>query len=645
MDLLIPTWLDLAGWAGILVAGLTLTGLGRLLSAGRIVPEAALVAGWGGAVLVLTAWGVSTPVSLRFPGVALVAAGATGLVMPRSRLTRAEWRSVARVGLLALPLLLVMASARPSLPDTFLNLLPNAAYLYDHGGFPADARPPAYSFLPGAPYNLQLAAFIASLGAPNFPPNTMIGLNLLLQLAAALLLARLVAGSEDRREFVPSWGATALGLLLATAFDPGFVPRYDLSDYSEPSVTVALAFAGWFAARSLDRSRAEKERNGDLWRMALTLAALVNIKQDSVALTAGLLAAAGFFVAAAPPGSQPGSSAKRSMLVRLSLAALPAVLAYGAWRWYVLSHFVEGELKPLPFAQWQFHALPLILWRMLGVIAEKAFLFGALGIVFVTLIARVRRHRHDLATVASALLAGVFIVYNAALVVAYIGHFPGTIGTDAHSYYRYNTHLSLLLMVALVLLVRAAACERGWELGPAWQRSVPIGLVVLMLALPLVLRGYLRFDLEVPQLRTWTMAQAAAGGLQGHDRVALLLPGDNGSVSPMLEGLLRMTPPRRPEIDVVPVNELTPATLANLDRDGIGLAILSCAPPGPSPGLAGVEPEVPPGGGALLRRDDSGWHAVTTWSYPAVSDGARWSQVLSAPPLCLGSPSRQDAAR
>lgn len=636
MDLLIPTWLDLAGWAGVLAAGLALTGLGRLLSAGRMPPEAALVAGWGGAVLVLTAWGVSTPLSLRLPGVALVAAGAIGLAVPRSRLCRAEWRSVAQLGLLALPLLLVMASARPSLPDTFLNLLPNAAYLYDHGEFPADARPPAHSFLPGAPYNLQLAAFIASLGAPQFPPNAMIGLNLLLQLAAALLLARLAAGSEDRRESVPPWGATALGLLLATAFNPGFVPRYDLSDYSEPSVAVALAFAGWFAARFLDPSSAEQERNRDLWAMALSLAALVNIKQDSVALAAGLLAAAGFLVAAVPAAGRPGSSDKRSMFVRLSVAALPAVLAYGAWRWYVLSHFVEGELKPLPFAQWQFGALPLILRRMLGVIAEKAFLFGAFGIVFVALIARLRRHRHDLATVASGLLAGVFIVYNAALMAAYMGHFPGTIGTDAHSYYRYNTHLSLLLMVALVLLVRAAARERGWRLDGAWRRFIPTGLVVLTLALPFFLGGYLRFDLEVPQLRAWTLAQAAAGGLQDHDRVALVLPGDNGSVSAMLEGLLRMMPPRRPGLDVSPVEELTPATLADLDRDGIRLAILSCAPPGPWPELARGSPGVPPGGGALLRRDDSGWHAVTTWSYPPVPDGARWSQVLSAAPLCLG---------
>ena len=62
-----------------------------------------------------------------------------------------------------------MASARPSLPDTWLNLLPNAAYLYDHGFFPADARPAAHSFIAGAPYNMQLASYHRGAAAAGFP--------------------------------------------------------------------------------------------------------------------------------------------------------------------------------------------------------------------------------------------------------------------------------------------------------------------------------------------------------------------------------------------------------------------------------------------------------------------------------------------
>ena len=73
----------------------------------------------------------------------------------------------------------------------------------------------------------------------------------------------------------------------AVDVEVGFVPRYHLSDYSEASVTVALAFAGWSAARFLDRRAVGESGRRSLWQMALSLAALVNIKQDSVALAVG----------------------------------------------------------------------------------------------------------------------------------------------------------------------------------------------------------------------------------------------------------------------------------------------------------------------------------------------------------------------
>ncbi|HET7594246.1 MAG TPA: hypothetical protein VFK49_02270, partial [Stellaceae bacterium] len=192
IELLLPSWADLATWAGVLIAAALFIGVGRLLSLGRAAPEAALVAGWGGACLALTLWGVATAASLRWPATAIAAAGLVGLALPRFRLEAAVWRGMLRMAVVALPLLAIMASARPSLPDTFLNLLPNAAYLYDHATFPADDRWPAHSFLPAAPYNMQLAAFVAALFTPGFPPAAMIALNLVLQLAFSLFLARLV---------------------------------------------------------------------------------------------------------------------------------------------------------------------------------------------------------------------------------------------------------------------------------------------------------------------------------------------------------------------------------------------------------------------------------------------------------------------
>jgi hypothetical protein len=616
MELLIPSWADLAAWAGVLVAALVLVGVGRLLSLGRAAPEAALIAGWGGACLALTLWGAATAASLRWPAAAIVASGLVGLAAPRFRLAAGAWRGVLRMAIVALPLLAVMASVRPSLPDTFLNLLPNAAYLYDHASFPADDRWPSHSFLPAAPYNMQLAAFIAALFTPGFPPAAMICFNLILQLAFALFLARLIERGDDAAAILPSWGATALGLLLATLINPGFAPRFHLSAYSETSVTVALAFAAWFAARALDRLAAQRTAHAELTLFALTLAALVNIKQDSIALVAGLLASA--LVLALLQGREGRGRA----LATLLLAAAPAILLYAAWRWYVLSHFAGGELKPLPFAQWQFANIPLILRSMLKAMLDKGYFFAAAALAVAGLVWRLRRHGLDPTTRVAALFAGVMLVYNAALFVTYIGHFPGQMSVEAHSYFRYNTHLGLLLVLTLLLLARDVGGERGWALRGASRRAAP-GLLLAVAALcPLALANLLRFDVETPQMRGWQLAALAKSRLGAESRLALILPGDNGSVTAMIEALLRFVPPAYPDVDLRVLRSLAPDTLSALAADGYKFALISCV---------GNAPE---GQALFLQHGARGWLATASEAY-APPRGRRWAHVLSYAPLCL----------
>jgi hypothetical protein len=620
LELLIPSWADLAAWMAVLIAALLFIGVGRLLSLGRAAPEVALVAGWGGACLILTSWGIVTAASLRWPAAAIAVAGFVGLVLPRLRLAGPAWRGVLRMGAVALPLLLVMASARPSLPDTFLNLLPNAAYLYNHASFPADARWPSHSFLPGAPYNMQLAAFVASLFTPGFPATAMIAINLVLQLAFALFLARLIERGDDSDTILPSWGATALGLLLATLINPGFVPRFHFSAYSEASVTVTLAFAAWFAARALDRLAAQRAAATELTLFALTLVALVNIKQDSIALVAGLL------VTALVLALWQGRGGRGQSLVALLLAAAPALLLYGAWRWYVLSHFAMGELKPLPFAQWQFVNIPLILRSMLKEMLEKGYFFALTALAVGGLIWRLRRRGLDGKARVAALFTGVLLVYNAALFMTYIGHFPGQMSVEAHSFFRYNTHLGLLLMLTLLLFARELAAERGWALRGALGRRAPVALVTVAIVCPLALASLLRFDLEVPQLRTWQLVALAKQGLGSESRLAVVLPGDNGSVTAMVEGLLRFVPPAYPDLDLRILTSLAPDTLSRLVADGYGLAVISCSAAGSA--------DLPAGHAVLLRRGASGWHTAAQEAYPPPRT-RRWAHVLSEAPLCL----------
>jgi len=611
LALLLPSWLDLAGWAGVLFATLSLLGFGRLLSFGRATPEAALIAGWGGAVFLLTLWGVTTMTTMRLPAMVIVSAGIIAHGVPTLRLRRGEWQALARIAVLALPLLAVMASARPSQPDTWLNLLPNAAYLYDHGFFPSDASPPAHSFIAGAPYNVQLGALIVGLVTPGFPPSAMIGFNLMLLLAAGLLLARLAAGHDGAS---PSWGLTALGLLLATALNPGFVPRYQLSSYSETGVTVTVAFAGWFAARALDRLDGGRDARLDLWLFALALTALINIKQESIILVVGLLFAAALTIALL-------AIDKPRAFAALALAAVPAILLYAVWRWYVLSHFALGELKNLPFEQWHILELPLILWNMLRAAFSRIFLFVCVIAIAALGVWRLYRREYDVATRVGLMLAGTAFAYNAGLIVTYVVHFEGEMGIGAHSYFRYNTHLGLLLMAAFVLLMRASSWLR---LAPHWAPRAATAAIVLVLLDPFPFLPMLRFDLEVPNLRLWDLAHYAAAGVAADEHLLLVLPGDNGSVAPALEGVLRYTPPRRPNLDLVVATDPKIAPAAGEPRR----ALFSCAPTGAD--------DVPAGAAALRIRDGLAWQTQSFWRYPPVPPRTRWSQVLAPEPLCLG---------
>src|SRR6185437_9387884 len=85
--LFLPSWLDLAGWAGVAFASLALCGIGRLVTRGRAAAESALLAGWGVCVLVLTGWGIATPVSMYVPALALLVIGLGALLWPRTGLS------------------------------------------------------------------------------------------------------------------------------------------------------------------------------------------------------------------------------------------------------------------------------------------------------------------------------------------------------------------------------------------------------------------------------------------------------------------------------------------------------------------------------------------------------------------------------
>ena len=614
LSLVIPHPMDLLALLLVWATGAVFFLTGRLLTRGRGLPELQFLGGWGAYCLVLTVWGLGTGASMRIPALGFVAVAAIALLRRESRPTRADLASLARLFLLGLPMWLILAGARPALPDTFTNFLPNAVYVFDHGTFPANDRVANISVWPALPYNLSLVGLLPALPLGDFPPAVLVLFNVLLFAAAALLIARLLQPERP----VPSWSAIAAGLLLATGINPGFVPKYDFSAYGDGATAVAFAAGGWLAVRLLAALAGGKDHRALGLLYGLVLAALVNIKESDIALT-GIL-----FVVPLLLATLDRRIGWRRAVRLLLLYGLPAAVTYGAWRIYVMTRLPDGELNLLPFAQWHLQVVPLVLQGMLRVAVQKAYLFLAFGTVL-WLAWRLRRATSDSARLLQ-LVALAFLLYNGFLLFTYVAHFDVPAEADAHSYFRYMTHLSLLLVTALVVTGREAWEARG---KPRLPRPVPAAFVLLTLLVPAALISWLRFDLEMPYPLLQRMAAEAAGLLPDGERVALLLPGDNGSLGVLLKAELTLLPPRRPALIPVDQPAVDAGSLTQAAQAGYRFAFVSCTPDD----WAGV----PPGHAALLEHASEGWRILKLWDYPETGRRSRWTPAVAGEPLCRSS--------
>jgi hypothetical protein len=617
---LLPSWLQLGGLLGIFFAGAVFWLSGRVLARGNGTPELQLFAGWGALCLVLTLWGVATQLSMRWPTLLFLLLAAIALVVPSLRPRRDDAVALLRILVLAVPIWAIMAAVQPALPDTFTNFLPNAVYVFDHGFFPADDRAHAFATWPAFPYNQPLATYLATLFLPQYPPGALTHLNILLQLVAALLFARQLRPRDVDFAAAPSWGACAGGLLLVMALNPGFVPRIDFTAYAEPALTVGVCVVGFLATRILASlvARDDTALRRDHVLLALSLVALVGIKQVGIVLAFGLMLGMLILVLA-------DRRIERIRALALIVAAsLPALVLYAAWRWYVLTHFAFGrELELLPPSAWRFDILPQTLLHILGAMAEIPVYFSMIAIVIVGGIAWTWRQGLRDGSRLLLLVTTLFVVYNAFLIVIYVIHMGPVAGEAAHSYFRYMTHLSLLAILALVtaarefLLARPQAAPR-----PGWRRWLPAGAVVLALLVPFPFLKRLRFDAQMPQPLIWNLARDVAGEVRDGDRLAVLLPGDNGSTSLMLRAALVLTPPRR-DLDIYDVSAVPGGTeggLAAAVQRGYQRALLTCAPTASA--------------AQLLAYDGTSWRVEKSWPYPPVPAKERWTTVLAAAPLC-----------
>ena len=604
---------SLTGLWQIAFAMVVMTLAGRLALPGRPGLGLQVMAGWGMTCLLLTLWGVTLPLSLRIPAWGLVMAAGAALVLTRRQPWREDLAEAGRLLALAVPLLAVMAPMEPSQLDVFALILPNSAYLVDHGIFPTALGPAAFSDAPVAPYNTEIVPFLGSLAGGGFAPNGIALFTVALHLPAAWLLDRALADGER-----PGWGMAAFGLLLTTGFNPGFVPRVSFAGYGEAPLAIALLFAVWLAAEVLEAMSKGENWPPALLPLALVLAALIAVKQQSVGLFLSL-AGAGLVALTNLPKARrwPGLRA-------LALAALPAILLYLAWRGHVVWRFPAGELQSDTAGAWRDARLAEILRDMAWVAGNKLFLFAPLLLVL-GLAVRPPAALVPKTRLVLRLTAATSLLFTLFLLATYLLHF----GRE-HSFFRYSTQLSLAVILALILAARDSASGRR-PLSARWRRGLAVAAVALILAVPPAASILLRFDRDMPQPLLRFVARTLATEVSPDDRLALILPGDNTTSGMALESLLRFTHPRRPGLVLSHYSHYAPGLLDKIAAEGVGIALLSCSDAAPELGL-------PPHSVALLRRQGEVWAVSGHWTYPPTKKRGKWgwTNFIAEEPFCLG---------
>jgi hypothetical protein len=615
----LPHPADLVGLATTWLVAVLLMLAGTVFVGRGVPPEVQIGAGWGVLCLLLTAWGVLVPLNLAIPAAGFVLMALCIPALRRWRPSRGTWTTLGRVFLVTLPFWLVMAPIQPSQPDTWLNLLPNAFYLVDWGRLPTAAMPPSGSFLPAAPYNTQFLSYLGGLLWQDYPTAGMSLSNAMLLLATGLLVARALETPRPTVDAVPGWGAIAGGILLVTLLNPGFVPRFHLSAYGETALAAAAALSAWLLVSAQGEIATGRQLPGALPAGGLILAAMVNTKQSGLGLVA---ASAG----AAALTSWAESGQRRGMMRLVGLAMLPSLALYALWRYQVSVAGVD-ELKPLPLAEWNWPKVPEIVVSAGRVVAGKTLYFGCAAAALIAWPVLLRQQGWTPTTRLLTYHAALLALYNGFLLLSYIGLFPGGMGAQAHSFFRYNTHLALVMVLALALAARDLGIG-AWLVGRRARVAGRLALAAAMAA-PLGYAYRLRFDLDMPQPLVRRLAANLKSYLADSDRLALLLPGDNDTVATMIAGVLADTPPRRRQLDLLRRNTADPATLDEAARLGYRLALISCVPKGWE--------DLPPEQAVLLRHEGDGWRLLAAWPYPPHVAERRWQQILAWAPLCRQS--------
>lgn len=600
---------------GCVAAATTCIFWGRLICGATVALELAFVAGWGvlclmgtligclapdvhGVRLAVDVWIACAAVLLAVSALPWASRGRVARPLNLVYLSSADAMLVWRVGLVALPILVAVWGIHPGLVDSYTHWIPNLVHLADLGTFPRSPDEAPLSRYPAFPYGLQMLAYAATrvgswLGGNAADPTALMRTSLMLQLAAAAMLAReLHSGWFSRREghepnftnanAIPNWPAAVLGFLLAIPLNPFFYPKVQLSPYGDAATSVALA-ACVISARD-----ALKGGGRAAWTsLAMGATALVATKQANFVLAACVFAAADAW----------GLRAKRRPATwgRLAVAAFPCALAYVVWRFYVGSHLPGVENTVMAFSSWDLSDSGQILRSMLVRLAKSP---PELLLLTLAVLVGIRDWQRP-ATAQSglaAIMAFVTIAYELFLFSAYVMVFPGEHAAAALSFQRFNSHLSVgLLLVLVPYLARAG----GRLEGRVAARTVLVAVSSLSVMGGIAMVFLARYDLSSGIADAADIARAIVAAGAPDRAVAIAAPNGGGAFDAIRIGVAAADRRFR-STRFIELSDKA-SSLDGILASGAGFAVVSCD-------LARAISGHP--GPALLEREGERWKLI-----------------------------------
>ena len=587
-------------WLGLSVLGAAIGGRERERYADPIF-------GWAVAALVFTLAGVFVALPFTFLAIGLALAAAGSAVFIYRRDGSIYPASALKMGLLAIPLILLSSAMVASQWDEFSHWLPSSRFLFESDAFPTAANPETGASFPAYPYGWPLMNYLSSRLAGRFVENTGGMFNVLLLLTFGLLIAKIIRrGLGDVAGRAPGWALIALGGLAVTLLNPTFVQKLVLTAYSDGPTAATVGFAGvlgWFMLDALAAGEKSRARRLAL-QMGLIMLVMINIRQANLVLF--VMLTGGVAVA----GWRDPTIRLAELARLLPLMIVPPLLIFLVWRFHVSSGLSGAEFTVGAVSDWLIGNIPEILARMLLILSKKgAYLVMALTAIGfgVAGFFRVRGSFDRLAIIVAFVLLG----YNAFLLFAYVTTFGEVEGLRAASYWRYNTHVGLL-----------ALAFAAFGLAKLWHATVPARMstkglgwlaVVLIVAAPVIFSGKLRFDKEQPKPHFRLVATQLAAELTPGTSIIVLDPRGSGESFIITKFELGKTVKIAGFLSAF--QDTRPERLRELMARANPTNILSHSVTQSVPTVFGADIE--PGSSYLLGGGDGAWEIVKTWPHPA----------------------------